>query len=81
MVGSRKINDSCFINTLKGVTDLVDLAVLQDTWLGDLQPPLYVDLEGERLNRNGNVSLLTVLVYPGESLQQVYVIDIHISSH
>ncbi|KAK1239848.1 hypothetical protein MKX08_007290 [Trichoderma sp. CBMAI-0020] len=49
MFGSCKFKAPHFIDTLKGVTDLVDWVALQDTWLGDLQPPLYVDLEGERL--------------------------------
>lgn len=77
MLGSRKLKDPCLMNTFQGVTDLVDWAVLQGTWMGDLQPLVYIGLEGERLSKNGNVSLLTVLVYPGEGLQQVRVIHIH----
>jgi exonuclease 3'-5' domain-containing protein 1 len=37
-------------------------------------PSLYVDLEGEKLSRNGHISLITVLV---TSESHVYLIDVH----
>ncbi|KAM0513337.1 hypothetical protein ACHAPE_007989 [Trichoderma viride] len=77
MFGTYRINAPRFIDTLEGVTHLVDWADRQKTWMGDLHPPLYIDLEGERLSRNGNISLLTVLCYSVEHLMQVDVIDIH----
>ncbi|UKZ80902.1 hypothetical protein TrVFT333_008667 [Trichoderma virens FT-333] len=66
-----------FINTLAGVTGIVDFVDRQDTWKRDIQPPMYVDLEGENLGRNGSISLMAVLVYPGEGLEHIYVIDIY----
>ncbi|KND87658.1 hypothetical protein TOPH_07699 [Tolypocladium ophioglossoides CBS 100239] len=71
------MKDTHFVNTPEGVTDLVDWVLLQDTCIGDLQPPLYIDIEGERLSRDGTVSLLTVLVYPGHGLERVHILDIH----
>ncbi|KAJ4858704.1 3'-5' exonuclease domain-containing protein [Trichoderma breve] len=70
--------DPEFINTLAGVAKIVDFVDRQDTWKRDIEPPLYIDLEGEQLGRNGSVSLMTVLVYPGEGLECIYVIDIYI---
>jgi exonuclease 3'-5' domain-containing protein 1 len=69
------VKDTVFIDSLQGIKDLVDWVALQDTWMGDLQPPLYIDLEGDRLSRNGNLSLLTVLVYPGKGLERPHIID------
>lgn len=66
-----------FISTLEGVKDLVDWIARQDTWQGDLQPPLYIDIEGEKLSRHGRISLLTVLVYPGPGLERPHIVDIH----
>ncbi|KAL7946448.1 ribonuclease H-like domain-containing protein [Trichoderma barbatum] len=66
-----------FVNTLEGVASIADWVDRQDTWMKDIQPPMYIDLEGERLGRNGTVSLMTVLVYPGESLEHIFVIDIY----
>lgn len=71
------VKDNIFIDTPQGIKDLVDWVALQDTWIGNLQPPLYIDIEGERLGRNGKLSLLTVLVYPGRSLEPPHIIDIH----
>ncbi len=69
--------DVIFISTSEEVAELVDWVARQDTWLGDLQPPLYIDIEGERLGRYGKISLLTVLVYPGQGLERPHIIDIH----
>ncbi|KAK5989215.1 Succinate dehydrogenase assembly factor 4 [Cladobotryum mycophilum] len=66
-----------FINTLEGIGDLVDWADRLGTEKGDLEPPLYIDVEGERLGRDGHVSLLTALVYPGQGLGCVHIIDIY----
>ncbi|KAL2833285.1 hypothetical protein BDW59DRAFT_138414 [Aspergillus cavernicola] len=66
-----------FINTQEGMSDLVDWIAGQETWLGNLQPPLYIDIEGERLSRHGKVSLLTVLVHLGKHHEHAHVIDIH----
>ncbi|KAJ5318316.1 hypothetical protein N7476_004736 [Penicillium atrosanguineum] len=71
------VKDTVFVDTPQGIKDLVDWVALQDTWIGDLQPPLYIDIEGEWLGRNGNLSLLTVLVYPGRGLELPHIIDIH----
>ncbi|KAK4067420.1 uncharacterized protein Triagg1_7600 [Trichoderma aggressivum f. europaeum] len=43
----------------------------------DFEPLVYIDLGGERLGRNGSVSLMKVLVYPGEGLERIFVIDIY----
>lgn len=71
------VNRTAFINTLEEISILTDWVALQDTWLGDLQPPLYIDAEGERLSREGKISLLTVLVYPGHGLERCRIIDVH----
>ncbi|KAI0113633.1 ribonuclease H-like domain-containing protein [Nemania sp. FL0031] len=69
--------ETVFIDTPGGVGDLVDLIERQDLQLKDLQPPLYIDIEGKQLSRFGTISLLTVLVYPGPGLEIPYIIDIH----
>ncbi|OJJ46792.1 hypothetical protein ASPZODRAFT_132945 [Penicilliopsis zonata CBS 506.65] len=69
--------DTVFINDQQGLKDLIDLVARQDNSIGDLQPLLYIDLEGERLSRHGKVSLVTVLVYLGLGLEYSYIIDIH----
>lgn len=66
-----------FVTTLAGVAQIVDFVDRQDTWKRVIEPPLYIDLEGEQLGRNGSVSLMTVLVYPGERLEHIFVIDIY----
>ncbi|KAL6827309.1 ribonuclease H-like domain-containing protein [Trichoderma sp. SZMC 28015] len=69
--------DAEFVNTLAGVAQIVDFVDRQDTWKREIEPPLYIDLEGEQLGRNGSVSLMTVLVYPAERLEHIFVIDIY----
>ncbi|KAJ8132956.1 hypothetical protein O1611_g672 [Lasiodiplodia mahajangana] len=71
------MTETVFIDTPGGVGDLVDLIERQDIQLEDLQPPLYIDIEGEQLSRFGTISLLTVLVYPGPGLEMPYIVDIH----
>lgn len=71
------VEDPEFINTPEGLKSLVDWIARQDTSMGDLQPPLYIDIEGERLSRHGRISLMTVLVYPSEFLMRPHIIDIH----
>ncbi|KAG4256534.1 hypothetical protein BFJ72_g14951 [Fusarium proliferatum] len=71
------MKDTVFVDTQQGVSDLVDWILLQDTWLGDIQPPLYIDAEGERLGRDGKLSLFTILVYPSQFLARPHIIDIH----
>lgn len=72
-----KIKDTIFIDTVQGIKDLVDWVSSLETWIGDLQPQLYIDLEGERLSRNGTISLMTILVYPRGGLHYPRIIDIH----
>ncbi|KAJ5802044.1 uncharacterized protein N7503_004494 [Penicillium pulvis] len=71
------MKDTVFIDTPQGIKDLVDWVAFQDTCMGDSQPPLYIDIEGERLSRNGKLTFLTVLVYPGKGLERPHIIDIH----
>ncbi|PGH06939.1 hypothetical protein AJ79_06413 [Helicocarpus griseus UAMH5409] len=73
------VEDPEFVNTLEGLKSLVDWVARMETWLGNPRPPLYIDIEGERLSRHGRVSLMTVLVYPGDSefLMRPHIIDIH----
>lgn len=71
------IQDVQFIDTSEAIRELVDWISLQDTWLGELQPPLYIDLEGERLGRNGNISLMTLMVCPGKDIGRIHIIDVH----
>lgn len=66
-----------FVNTLAGVGKIVDLIYDTPAFISRLEPLMYIDLEGEQLGRNGSVSLMTVLVYPGEGIERIYVIDIH----
>ncbi|KAL2869486.1 ribonuclease H-like domain-containing protein [Aspergillus lucknowensis] len=66
-----------FIDTPEGISTFVDYVTLQETRLGDAQPPLYFDIEGERLSRYGKVSLLTVIVYAGKGPERTHIIDIH----
>ncbi|KAL7913175.1 ribonuclease H-like domain-containing protein [Trichoderma velutinum] len=66
-----------FINTLLGVSKIVDLVYGQPAYIRDTEPLMCIDLEGERLGRNGSVSLMTVLVYLGEGLERIFVIDIY----
>ncbi|PNP53805.1 hypothetical protein THARTR1_05929 [Trichoderma harzianum] len=66
-----------FVNTLAGVTKIVDLVYDQPAYIRGLGPLMYIDLEGERLGRNGSISLMTVLVCPGEGLERIFVIDIY----
>ncbi|WKT43879.1 3'-5' exonuclease domain [Fusarium oxysporum f. sp. vasinfectum] len=71
------MKDVVFVDTQQGVSNLVDWISLQDTWLGDTQPPLYIDAEGERLGRDEKLSLLTILVYPSQLLAHPYILDIY----
>lgn len=66
-----------FIDTLEAIREIVDWISLQDTWVGELQPPLYIDLEGERLGRNGSISLMTLKVCPGKDIGRIHIIDVH----
>ncbi|KAF3072153.1 hypothetical protein CFAM422_005728 [Trichoderma lentiforme] len=66
-----------FVNTLAGVGKIVDLIYDTPAFISCFEPLMYIDLEGEQLGRNGSVSLMTVLVYPGEGLERIYVIDIY----
>lgn len=70
------VKDAVFIDSMQGIKELVDWMALQDTWMGVLQPPLYIDSEGENLSRRGSLSLLTVFVYPGKGLERPHIIDI-----
>ncbi len=69
--------DTAFIDTTEGITSLVDWVILLDAWLGEPQPPHYIDIEGEHLDRHGKISLLTVLGYPGQGLERLHIIDSH----
>ncbi|KAE8351574.1 ribonuclease H-like domain-containing protein [Aspergillus coremiiformis] len=71
--------DIGFINTQKGISDFVDWVALRETSNADMQPPLYIDAEGEKLSRYGKISLLTVLAYSGKDsdLERTHIIDIH----
>ncbi|KAH0524923.1 hypothetical protein TsFJ059_007362 [Trichoderma semiorbis] len=70
--------DAEFVNTLGGVAKIVNLAYGQPPFIRFFDEPLmFIDLEGERLGRNGSVSLMTVLVYPSESIERLFVIDIY----
>jgi exonuclease 3'-5' domain-containing protein 1 len=67
-----------FITTPGGIKTFVDHIAAQEA---DAQPVLYIDLEGQRLSRNGTISLLTVLTAPGTVHQRFSVIDIHTLRH
>lgn len=70
--------DPIFIDSLQDIKNLVDLvAALQAAWAEDMQPLLFIDLEGENLSRHGTVSLLTLLISSGRGLERFYLIDIH----
>ncbi|KAK4059749.1 hypothetical protein Trihar35433_10565 [Trichoderma harzianum] len=70
--------DAEFVNTLAGVAKIVNLAYGQPPFIRFFDEPLmFIDLEGERLGRNGSVSLMTVLVFPSESIDRLFVIDIY----
>lgn len=71
-----KTKDIAFIDSLQGIKDFVDLVSIIETRIGELHPPLYIDLEGENLGRDGNISLMTVLLCAGENLHYPYIIDI-----
>lgn len=69
--------DTAFINTAEGITRLIDFIAPHDNkyWGYD---PLYIDiLSRERLSRDGNISLLTLLVHPRKGPQSSHVIDVH----
>ncbi|KAL3473165.1 hypothetical protein BJX99DRAFT_234171 [Aspergillus californicus] len=72
-------SEPVLIKTLKRVTDLVDWATGQDTHLGDsiVKPPVYIDIQGECLGRDGKISLMPVLMYPGDWNELACIIDIH----
>ncbi|KAJ4246838.1 hypothetical protein NW762_013390 [Fusarium torreyae] len=76
-IGILKIKDSVFVDTEEGVTDLVDWITAQHIYNEGYPPPLYIDVEGERLGRDGTVSLLTIFQYPTPRRECVYVIDVH----
>lgn len=71
------MKDVLFVDTLEGVTRIVDWADKRSDWMGDLEPPLYIHAEGECLGKDGNISLLTMLVYPNEFYPRVHIIDLH----
>ncbi|KAL2816178.1 ribonuclease H-like domain-containing protein [Aspergillus cavernicola] len=72
------VKDFALINTLEALKSLVDWAARQDTWMGNSQPPLYINIEGEQLSQHGKISLMTVLVYPSEFLMRPNIVDIHL---
>lgn len=61
-----------FIDILEAIRGLVNWIGLQDTWMGELQPPLYIDLECKRLGRNGQL-----MVCPGKDLGRIYITVTH----
>ncbi|KKO98487.1 hypothetical protein THAR02_09415 [Trichoderma harzianum] len=66
-----------FVTTLAGVAQIIDFVYDQPAYIRSFEPLIYIDLEGEQLGRNGSVSLMTVLVHPGEGLERIFVIDIY----
>ncbi|KAL3474069.1 ribonuclease H-like domain-containing protein [Aspergillus californicus] len=69
--------DPVLINTLEELKSLVDLVARQDISLGDIKPPLYIDIEGEQLSRHGKISLMTVLVYSSDYNMYPHIINIY----
>lgn len=61
-----------FIQTPEGIKSFVNHVVSRGA---NAQPFLYIDLEGQRLSRNGTISLLTVLETLGAELQCLFIID------
>jgi exonuclease 3'-5' domain-containing protein 1 len=59
-----------FVATTTELSSL--LIIIKD--LPTSPPSLYIDLEGEKLSRNGRISLLTLYALP---INTVYLIDIH----
>ncbi|PKX88649.1 uncharacterized protein P174DRAFT_472333 [Aspergillus novofumigatus IBT 16806] len=47
--------------------DLVHWVALQETSLGDLLPPLYIHIGGERISRHLRLSLLTMFYCAGKA--------------
>ncbi|KAJ6779593.1 hypothetical protein PWT90_08509 [Aphanocladium album] len=62
------------IEDIKLLTDRISLCISECQT--QMQPALYVDLEGARLSRNGSVSLMTILLGSNEPAKDIFIVDV-----